>query len=229
MEKAMTSRLAVLVDGDNISGSHGARILRIAEQHGNPTVARVYANAQRPSEWHEACGYRMIHAGTGKNASDVLLAIDAVELALSSGVNTFVIASSDGDFTHLAQRLREYGATVTGVGEAKAPTCFRGACSSFVLIDPTPTMNLVTKPHADVTELDLKIRAVISANSKKGAGVRIAVLGPSMHSEHGTRISTYPERTWRAYLAARPNLYDLDPRGPEAMVRFKPEGFSISA
>ena len=48
-----------------------------------------------------------MHAGTGKNASDLLLALDAVELALRGDVDHFVIASSDGDFSHLALRLRE--------------------------------------------------------------------------------------------------------------------------
>lgn len=52
-------------------------------------------------------------------------------------------------------------------------------------------------------------------------GMRIAALGPLMHARHGTRISTFPERTWRAYLAARPELYFLDPRGPEARVRLR--------
>jgi hypothetical protein len=47
-----------------------------------------------------------------------------------------------------------------------------------------------------------------------------------MHVQHGIRISTFPEKTWRSYLQARPALFDLDPRGPEAMVRFRPEGFA---
>lgn len=228
METAMTLRLAVLVDGDNISGSHAPAILKIAARHGSPNVIRVYANAKQPSEWHEACGYRMIHAGTGKNATDVLLAIDAMELVLSGGVDTFVIASSDRDFTHLAQRLREIGATVVGVGEPKTPKSFRSACSTFVTIGATPSAMLVPKSSAEITDLDLKIREMISAHSEKGAGMHIAALGPKMHAQHGTRISTYPERNWRAYLTARPSLYDLDPRGPDAMVRFKQAGFSTA-
>ncbi|MBL3575536.1 NYN domain-containing protein [Rhodovulum sulfidophilum] len=224
----MMSRLAVLVDGDNISGCHAERILSIASRQGSPTVVRVYTNARRTSEWHDACGFRMIHAGTGKNASDVLLVIDAMELALSGGIDQFVIASSDGDFTHLAYRLREHGAMVTGVGEGKAPSGFRGACSDFVLIDPGPSIRLV-RSAPPVADLDLKIRAIIAAASTKGAGMRLAALGASMHSKHGIRIGALPEQTWRAYLAARPHLYDLGPRGPDCMVRFKPEGFPAAA
>jgi len=59
--------------------------------------------------------------------------------------------------------------------------------------------------------------------------MRIMDLARNMHIQHGVKISTYPEKTWRAYLAARPDLYELDPRGPEAMVRFLPQGFAAVA
>lgn len=225
----MAQPVAVLVDGDNICGRHAAQILTIAAQHGEAAVVRAYVDAQRPSDWHEAIGYRLVHAGKGKNASDLLLALDAMELALAKNLRRFVVASSDGDFSHLAARLREYGATVIGIGEAKAPRAFRACCSDFVELDARQAVSLVPRPAADASDLDQKIRAVIAAHSKKGAGIRIAELGPKMHSQHGVRISSYPERSWRAYLAARPALYELGPRGPEAMVRFRPEGFALAA
>ena len=57
---------------------------------------------------------------------------------------------------------------------------------------------------------------------------RLAIngLGPKMHSQHRVCISDHPERKWRTYLAARPALFEMDPRGPEARVRFRPEGFA---
>jgi len=78
-------------------------------------------------------------------------------------------------------------------------------------------------------ELDLRIRETIAANSTNGEGMRIVDLAPRMHAKFGVRIGTYPERTWRAYLLARNTLYDLDPKGPEAKVRFKKNGFSLGA
>ena len=75
--------VAVLVDGDNFSGKHAALILKVAKDMGDPTVVRVYADAQRQSDWHKVVGFRLIHAGTGKNASDLLLVIDAMELVLA--------------------------------------------------------------------------------------------------------------------------------------------------
>ncbi|MBV0911017.1 NYN domain-containing protein [Anianabacter salinae] len=217
--------VSVLVDGDNISGKHAARILSVAAQHGDPSIIRVYADAQRPSDWHGAPGYQMLHAGTGKNAADILLALDALEQLLCRGMRRFVIASSDGDFTHLATRLREHGAKVIGIGEAKAPGAFRARCTAFVQIGPAPAIALVPSTAPNVSDLDIRIRDMIAAHGKGGAGMRIAVLGAKMHAAHGVRISTRTEGNWHAYLSARPQLFDLDPRGPEAMVRFRPGGF----
>jgi hypothetical protein len=229
----MIARMAVLVDGDNISAAHAAEILKIATQRGIPDVVRVYTDAQRPSDWHGATGYRMIHAGCGKNAADVLLAIDAMELALSGGFRAFLIASSDRDFLHVLQRLREYGAVVTGVGEAKAPHSFRSACSSFIQIGKVPVVKPVVPavqsapdPVSAPNDIDQNIRQMIAAHSKNGEGMRITDLNARMRVEHGVLISTHKERNWRTYLTARPNLYDVDARGPDAKVRFRPGGFS---
>ncbi len=222
----MAQPLAVLVDGDNIGGKNAATILGIASKHGNPTVVRAYLDARRASDWHGAIGYRLLHAGSGKNATDILLAIDAMELAYARGIKSFIIATSDGDFTHLSVRLRELGAIVIGVGEEKASRAFRASCTSFVELGPQPTVKLVPKAQTEATELDQKIRAMIAMHSKKGAGMRIVELAPKMHVQHGIKISTLPERSWRNYLKARPTLFDLDQRGPEAMVRFRPEGFA---
>tara|TARA_R100000988_G_C3877213_1_gene106616 strand:- start:272 stop:427 length:156 start_codon:yes stop_codon:yes gene_type:complete len=46
-----------------------------------------------------------------------------------------------------------------------------------------------------------------------------------MHKLHGVMISKSPEKSWRAYLAKRPALYSLDPKGPKAKVRYRPDAF----
>lgn len=66
-------------------------------------------DARKVSEWHNALGYRVTHAGCGKNASDKLLAIDVLEMRMRNCVDTVIIVSSDGDFSHLAQRLVKWG------------------------------------------------------------------------------------------------------------------------
>lgn len=235
----MPDHVAVFVDGENISAEHAAAILGIASGHGVSDIVRVYGNAAAQPKWDGMPGFRFIHSGTGKNATDILLTVQAMEAALRGSFAALIVASSDRDFTHLVTRVRELGIAVIGVGEAKAAPQFRAACTSFELLKPIaiavrpaaqqPVATSQTmKVEQGATELDRKIFAFIKANSVSGQGVRLSLLGPQMHAQHRVRISSSPERTWRAYLGARPNLYDLDPRGPEAKVRFKPAGFSVT-
>ncbi|WP_323767179.1 NYN domain-containing protein [Antarctobacter sp.] len=214
--------LAVLVDGDNVAADHAEQVLAFAAKHGRVTVARVYANTQGFSNWQDTVGYRLLHTGTGKNAADILLTIDAMELALTSGISAFILASSDSDFTHLALRLRELGHQVQGIGEAKAPPGFRAACAGFALLD-APTCEM------EVTGFDQQIRSMIAMHSQQGRGMRITDLSVKMRTSHGAQISSRPEKTWRGYLSKRPHLFQLDPKGPEAMVRFLPKGFGTLA
>lgn len=222
----MTRRAALLVDGDNVSAAYQDEIHKIGTQFGRLDIVRVFLNAQINSLWHDATAYRLVHTGTGKNATDLMLAIDAMEFALRGNIEVMVIASSDGDFVHLHHRLREYGLTTVGIGEAKAPGSIRGACSEFIELSSAPNRKQVTPANGAGKDLDCKIRKIIAANSVNGAGMRLTILGAKMHRQYSIKISEHKERTWRGYLSARPNLYDLDPAGPDAHVRFKPEGFA---
>jgi len=234
-------RIAVMVDGDNVSPVHAARILAAATKLGRVDVARVYASGAQPTDWFGVAGYRAMHAGAGKNSTDILLSIDAMELALRDEIRTFVLATSDGDFSHLAHRLREKGLHVLGMGDEKAPDGFRLACSEFTIlkrdkpatpkvVKPDTTTKTILpptqKPQCQATDLDRKIRVVIGQNSLGGMGMRIASLGAQMSTKHGVLISKTPDKSCLAYLIARPALYDVDPRGPEAMVRYLMDGFT---
>ena len=128
---------------------------------------------------------------------------------------------------HLHQRLREYGLTTVGIGEAKAPESVRVNANRFFELSPQKCKVLPAETAPNQTELDEKIRRIIAADSKNGAGIPISHLAPRMHRKYGVKISSYPEKTWRGYLSARPELYELDPKGPEAKVRFKREGFGV--
>ncbi len=218
----MTQRVAVLVDGDNLSAHHSDMILQAGHQAGRVDVARVYMNARRNSSWHEVGAFQLIHSGSGKNATDLLLAIDAMDVALQQGIDVVVIASSDGDFVHLHRRLRERGVTTIGAGEGKTPESIRASCVRFVEL-------ILSEPKAlrpkSVSDLDCQIRNIIASNSKTGTGMQLTILGAKMHRQHGIRISDRPEKTWRQYLKSKPELYELDPAGQNAHVRLKPDGF----
>jgi uncharacterized LabA/DUF88 family protein len=234
------NKVAVFVDGENISAEHAGEVDRICRELGEAAFRRVYGNVHRIGKWEAVPGFRVIHSGTGKNATDMLLAIDAMELALSDAFDTLLIASSDSDFTHLALRLRERQMRVVGVGTEQAAPSFRQSCTQFKTLgadtvkpkcDAVPFPQPVVIARAaepvalKVTELDGKIRSLISANSAKGRGMPIKVLAAAMHKDHGFKISDHAP-SWRAYFVRKPTMYAVDPKGEDACVRFIPAGFA---
>jgi uncharacterized LabA/DUF88 family protein len=118
----MPQRVEVFVDEENLGSSHTAGILRIAAEREEVLLARVYGNLGKLNGWSDAAHYAGVHAGTRKNATDLLLSLDALELALQGRFHICVVASSDSDFSHLVVKLRESGVRVVGIGEHSAPS-----------------------------------------------------------------------------------------------------------
>jgi len=232
------SRVSVFVDGENISAGHAPGILAAARALGVVDLVRVYGDAGLLKVWEDVPEFRLIHSGTGKNAADLLLCVDAMERALSGTCDVVVIASSDGDFRHLAERLRERGVTVVGMGQEPAGMRFKASCSRFVVLraeartaglkgvseiadsaqvsEPAPC-----PPAGQVANLTKKIIGVIAQNGCPDTGLEVATLNHLMHRQHRVAIGSYPEKTWRGYLQARPRHFDLDPKGPYARVRLR--------
>src|SRR5690606_27041672 len=64
--------------------------------------------------------------------SDIEMSLDALEIKFQNKADAFFIVTSDSDFTPLAIKLKELGATVIGVGdERKTTKAFKSACSEF--------------------------------------------------------------------------------------------------
>ncbi len=139
------SRLALLVDGENMSSTHAANVLTVARKFGEPAIRRVYGKIEHIAGWDQE-GFRLVPTRPGKNAADLLLTVEAMTLALKDGVETLIIASSDGDFVYLATQLRELSCTVIGIGLAKAPSAFRASCSRFVPLSEPATPTVISPP-----------------------------------------------------------------------------------
>ena len=135
--------LAVLIDADNIPARHAEAILNEIAAFGEPSLRRVYGDWSSPglSQWKDQArnlGLVMHQQSAntkGKNASDIGLVIDAMDILHAGKVGGFVLVSSDSDFTRLASRIREDGLQVIGIGEAKTPESLRKVCNRFVLIE----------------------------------------------------------------------------------------------
>jgi len=148
--------LALLIDSDNIAPTYIENILGELAKYGKVTIRRMYGDwsQDRLKSWLE---YSAKHSLTPvmqandtprKNASDIGLVIDAMDILYTGNVDGFCIASSDADFNKLAKRLRESGSMVIGMGERKTPESFRASCEKFIFLD-------VLDDNIDNGELDL--------------------------------------------------------------------------
>ena len=140
---------AVLIDADNIPAKFAGPILKEITSFGEPALRRVYGDwsSGQLRSWSETVREHglVAHQETantkGKNASDIGLVIDAMDILHTGRFDGFVLVSSDSDFTALANRIREQGMDVIGIGEGKAPESLRNVCNRFILIE-----NLVDEP-----------------------------------------------------------------------------------
>ena len=229
-QPATRPRVALLVDGDNMSHAHAGALIVKSVKHGALVVKRVYGNMAKLPGWDQAAGFKTVHAGAGKNATDLLLAIEAMALMLGAQADILIIATSDGDFSHLAQNLTERGITVIGIGQDKTPDKFRKSCTTFHEIaapqppaQPSPPAQ-PARPAAALASpatIAQQVTALLRQHNDP-AGFPLAALGPQMAKQHGITLSAIPDKTWRAVLTNHPMLFDCDPKGPQARVRLKP-------
>lgn len=132
------ARVAVLVDCDNTNPEVLEYALRVVAQFGRVVLRRGYGNhAALANKWQEAL-VRLAFTpclqyqyASGKNTSDIALALDAMEALFDDRADTFCLVTSDSDFAYLCRKLRERGATVHIVGEAKTPDALRNASDQF--------------------------------------------------------------------------------------------------
>ncbi len=136
-------KLALLIDAENISRKYIKLIMDELNEFGTPTYKRVYGDftSSGVSAWKDVLrtyaltpvlqyGYTK-----GKNSSDSAMIIDAMDILYSGNVNGFCLVTSDSDFTRLANRLREAGMLVIGMGEQKTPGSLVAACEHFKYLD----------------------------------------------------------------------------------------------
>ncbi len=132
------ARVAVLVDCDNVCPDILDHALRVVAQFGRVVLRRGYGNsATLGNRWQETLVSQAFtpclqyQYASGKNTADIALALDALEAMFDARADTFCLVTSDSDFAYLCRKLRERGATVCIVGEAKTPAALRNACDQF--------------------------------------------------------------------------------------------------
>ena len=163
------ARIALLIDADNSPASKIDFILTELSTFGVTNVRRAYGNWKKSElkGWEEKLHEHAIRPmqqfdySKGKNASDMAMVIDALELLYTDQPDAFGIVSSDADFTPLVMHLRAKGAAVYGFGARKTPEPFVNACSRFLFLDQVV--------HVEMAELEKSIKPAELAAAEKPA------------------------------------------------------------
>ena len=147
MDETPTRNIALLIDADNAQASTLDPVLTVLAELGTVNVRRVYGNWMKSElkGWrdmtvrHGIEPQQQFDITKGKNATDMKMTIDAMDLLFRGKVEGFGIMSSDSDFMPLAMRIRQEGIPVYGFGTMRTPEAFRRACTRFIDVAALPS------------------------------------------------------------------------------------------
>ncbi len=150
----MAKKIALFIDADNISPKFGKQIIETLESRGEIFIRRIYGNWEKIflHGWNECILNFSLRAVqqpdyvAGKNATDMSLAIDAMDVLYGGKAEIFALVSNDSDFTPLAIRLREGGMKIIGIGNANAANSFRMSCDEFIDLDAPAEVEIHVAP-----------------------------------------------------------------------------------
>ena len=190
---------AVLIDADNVSSKYAATIFEELESYGVSTYRRIYGNWSRGNGWseellleHSIIPVQQFAYTSGKNATDMAMVIDAMDILYKDKVQGFCIVTSDSDFTRLAMRLREENMFVLGMGESKTPMALTRACNKFIHLNLVAEQNKLANAENDDLEPDeqnvtpiSEVRQAIlaSINENGGKPVDLARVGNRLNDK----------------------------------------------
>ena len=238
-EETRLPRFAILIDADNASPRIAAGLFEEVAKFGEATVRRIYGDfsGQRLKSWAEILQkyaidpYQQFAYTAGKNASDIALVIDAMDLLHSGRLDGFCLVSSDSDFTRLASRLREQGADVYGFGEQKTPESFRQACRRFIYTENLLPEAQVAAPEEEPSRKALQtpsaatpiLNKAIAQMETEDGWVDLGVVGQRL----ANIASDFDPRTYGyrklSDLVRKTGAFDLDqPEGRAMRIRARP-------
>lgn len=203
--------VALLIDADNAALGSLDQVLAALAEHGDVTIRRAYGNWFKSAlkAWDPELNRRGIRPVQqsdpvkGKNATDLALVIDAVDLHHTMRPDVYALVSSDSDYAPLAHFLRERGAKVIGFGRASTAESFRVACTFFVPIPGARAEEPKPEPKRQPTLPEL-LTGAIAKNADKQGWARVSAVANHMRQHHGQSAKDHGKATWTKVLRGLP-------------------------
>jgi len=196
-------KISLFIDADNAPASKMEQILSELAKYGIVNIRRAYGNwaSSNISQWqkilHEFAiqPIQQFDLTKGKNASDIALVIDVMDVLYTKDVDVICLVTSDCDFTPLVTRVVADGKVAIGFGERKTPNAFVNACSKFLYLDEpenAQSKSIGTKKSIKSdTRLVNLLRQAIEANEDEDGW---AMLGPV--GSHISNQTSFDQRNY---------------------------------
>jgi uncharacterized protein (TIGR00288 family) len=232
-------RIALLIDADNAPASKIDVILAEVARYGVANVRRAYGNWKSPhlKGWEAVLHEYAIRPiqqfaySTGKNASDMAMVIDAMDLLYARNLDGFTIVTSDADFTPLVMRLLTDGEKVYGFGEKKTPAPFVNACSKFTYLEALgmPEEDGKTAASAPKGAQELRsdarlvqmLRSAVETGSGDDGWTHLGVVGSQISNQASFDPRNYGYGKLSDLIKAS-GLFEVKQEGKTIWIRDKP-------
>lgn len=189
--------IALLIDADNAPAAKIDFIIAELAKSGVVNIRRAYGNwnGEKLKGWaallHEYAiqPVQQFDLVKGKNATDMAMLIDALDILYTKSVTTFCLVTSDCDFTPLVRRLREDGKRVIGFGGQKTPDPFVKSCSQFLYLDEDVKQEVQRKQKADPKKLNMdralinRLRAAVQASAGDDGWAPLGAVGNHLNNQ----------------------------------------------
>jgi uncharacterized protein (TIGR00288 family) len=219
----LRQNIALFIDADNAPANKFDDVLSEVAKYGVVTIRKAYGNWKSPTlkKWEELLHEYAIQPiqqydlTKGKNASDIALVIDAMDVLYTRKIDVMCFVTSDCDFTPLVTRVLAEGKVVLGFGERKTPSAFVNACSRFLYLDEEKKEAKVsTRPKSVKSDAKLinLLRAAIEANEDEEGWAALGPVGSHISNKSSFDSRNYGFRNLSSLFKAI-DLFELK-RGP---------------
>lgn len=152
--------IALFIDCDNISHRAIEGIINELSKYGVVNIRQAYGNWTKDNlkNWESKLlefaikPIQQFDYSKNKNATDILMTIDAMDMLHTKRIDAFAFATSDSDFTPVVMRVQQEGIKVFGFGEKKTPNAFMAACSQFIFTEKLMSTQQVQNQDVVVKE-----------------------------------------------------------------------------
>jgi len=218
-------KIALFIDADNAPANKFEDILSEVAKYGVVTIRRAYGNWKAPSlkPWEDLLHEYAIQPvqqydlTKGKNASDIALVIDAMDVMYTRNIDVMCFVSSDCDFTPMVTRALAEGKVVLGFGERKTPAAFVNACSKFLFLDQeqkqSGTSQTKTRNIKSDTKLINLLRQAIEATADDNGWAALGPVGAHISNKTSFDTRNYGYKNLSSLVNAI-DLFELK-RGPD--------------